>query len=73
MSTSQEPARRLWCGRCGGSIQLTADELLAFSRGEWLRCCLSPMILDVVDRSVRPDEKTEVERTSRPARRMFPG
>jgi hypothetical protein len=73
MSTSEEPARQLRCGRCGSSIQLSADELLAFSRGEWPRCCLSPMILDVVDHSVRPDDKTAVERTSRRAHRMFPG
>jgi hypothetical protein len=73
MSTTQESARRLRCGRCWCSMELTADELLVVSRGQWPRCCLSPMILDVVDQSVRSDEGTEVERTSRVPRRMCPG
>ena len=73
MSDFQEPARRLRCGRCGTSLRLTADELIHVCRTEWPRCCLSPMILDVADRSLRPDDGTEVERTGRRARRMFPG
>jgi hypothetical protein len=72
MSTTQELGRALRCGRCGDSIQLTADELIVACRTEWPRCCLSPMILDVADHSVRTDEPTEVERTSRRAYRRFP-
>jgi hypothetical protein len=51
---------------------LTADELLAFTRGEWPRCCMRPMILDVEDHSVRPNEATELEGPPRRSRRMFP-
>ena len=71
MANTQEPARRIRCDHCGCSLELTADELLEFTRGAWPRCCLRPMILDVADHSVRPNEGTEVERPPRPARRTF--
>jgi len=71
--TGQDPARRIRCDRCGCSLQLTPDELLEFTRGEWPRCCMRPMILDVADHSVRPNDGTEVERPARRTRKMFPG
>jgi hypothetical protein len=54
-------------------MDVTADELLRFSRGEWPRCCVVPMILEVDDRSVSPTGPTKLERPTRVARKMFPG
>jgi len=73
MPTTPVPDRRLRCDRCGYLMDVTADELLRYSRGDWPRCCVVPMILDVDDQSVSPSEVTELERPSRSARKMFPG
>ena len=54
-------------------LEVTADEMLTFTRGgDWPRCCMVAMILDVDDQSVRPTDATALERPSRRARRMFP-
>jgi hypothetical protein len=71
MATAPEPARRIRCDRCESTIQLTPDELLEVSRGEWPRCCLSPMILEVEDDSVNPSVDTDLARPSRRSRRRF--
>jgi hypothetical protein len=71
MSTSPPSDRRLRCDRCGCVLDVTANELLQFSRGEWPRCCLVPMILELDDQSVRPTDGTELERPSRPRRPLF--
>lgn len=63
--------RRLRCDRCGCVLDMTADELLQVSRGEWPRCCMVPMILEVDDQSVRPNAGTELERPVRRGRPSF--
>lgn len=73
MLTTQAPTRHLRCGRCGRSLQLTADKLLAVSTGRWPRCCLSPMILEFTAEAVRPDDGTKVERTNRRTTKVLLG
>ncbi len=48
---------------------MTADEVLRVSRGDWPRCCMLPMILEVDDQSVRPNAGTELERPDRRGRK----
>jgi hypothetical protein len=72
MLTTPDPDRRLRCDRCGHSMDVTADELLLYTRGDWPRCCMVAMILEVDDQSVSPSDVTELERPSRTARKMFP-
>ena len=73
MSTPPPATRRLRCDRCACVLEVTADEMLTFTRGgDWPRCCMVAMILDVDDQSVRPTDATALERPSRRARRMFP-
>jgi hypothetical protein len=55
-------APRLRCDRCGRAIDVTADELLQFSRGKYPQCCRRPMILEVQAHSVRPSDNTDLER-----------
>jgi hypothetical protein len=72
MPTPPALDRRLRCDRCGYSMDVTADELLRFSRGDWPRCCVRAMTLDVDDRSVSPSQATELERPTRGARKLSP-
>ena len=60
--------RRLRCPRCGCVLEVTADEMLRFSRGDWPRCCMLPMVLVVDDQAVSPNEKTALERPRRRSR-----
>jgi hypothetical protein len=53
-------------------MEVSADELLQFVRGDWPRCCILPMILELDGTAVGPMDKTDLERPSRPARKMFP-
>ena len=72
MPTTSGPVHRLKCGRCRCVLEVTADELLRFSSGEWPRCCVVPMVLEVDGAPVGPTEKTAVERPRRSTRKMFP-
>ena len=49
-------------------MEVTADEMLRFSRGDWPRCCVLPMVLVVDDQAVSPGDKTALERTTRRSR-----
>jgi hypothetical protein len=71
MPTSPAHDRRLLCDRCGCVLTMTADELIRFSRGEWPRCCLLPMVLELDNQSVRPNDGTEVERPTRRGRTSY--
>ena len=73
MSTTPGPIRRLRCDRCGCALEVTADELLHFSHGEWPRCCMRAMIVEVDDQSVRPTDTTALERPSPQTGRRSPG
>ena len=66
--TAQDFDRRLRCNRCGCVLEVTADEMLRFSRGDWPRCCVLPMVLEVDDQTVSPNEKTALERPRRRSR-----
>jgi hypothetical protein len=68
-----EPVRQLRCDRCDCVLDLTVDELLRCSHGDWPRCCMMAMILEVDEQSVRPNDKTELERGRRQGRRRVPG
>jgi hypothetical protein len=70
MPTIPGPNRGLRCDRCGCVLEVTSDELLQFSQGEWPRCCMRPMIIDVDDQSVRPSDATDLERPARPVRSL---
>lgn len=63
--------RRLRCNRCGCVLEVTADEMLRFSRGDWPRCCVLPMVLEVDDQAVSPGDKTALERPPRRPRERF--
>src|SRR5689334_18423802 len=65
--------RRLRCDRCGCVLEMTADELLRCSHGDWPRCCMVAMVLEVADQSVRPNAGTELERPERQGRTPFRG
>ena len=65
MPATSAPARRLRCDRCGWVLEVTADDLRQFSRGTWPRCCTRGLILDVGPHSVRPTDRTKLERTAR--------
>jgi hypothetical protein len=41
------------------------------SRGDWPRCCIMAMILDVDEESVKLGDGTKMERPPRRARKMF--
>ena len=71
MQTSSTSDARLRCSRCECLLEVTADELIRFSRGEWPRCCMVLMILDVDNNSVNPGAGTELERPSRPTRKVM--
>ena len=64
MPTTSAPAHRLRCDWCGWVLDVTADELLRFSRGDWPRCCMRALILDVGGHSVRPTDRTKLERSA---------
>jgi hypothetical protein len=68
-----EPARRLRCDRCGCILELTADEMLRCTSGDWARCCMVAMVLEVDDEAVRPNERTELEQRRPQGRRVVPG
>jgi hypothetical protein len=51
-------------------MEVSADELLRFSRGDWPRCCILPMILEFDGTSVGPTDKTDLERLTRSARKF---
>jgi hypothetical protein len=65
MPATSAPARRLRCDRCGWALDVTADDLRRFSRGDWLFHCMRAMILDVGGHSIRPTDHTKVERSAR--------
>jgi hypothetical protein len=64
--------RRLRCDRCECVLELTADELLRYSRGDWPRCCTLAMVLEIDEQAVRPNAGTELERRHRQGRRAVP-
>lgn len=68
METTPVSDRRLCCNRCGSGFEVTPDELLRFSSGDWPRCCLAPMVLEVADHLVSPNAATELERPARGGR-----
>jgi hypothetical protein len=69
MPTPHASETRLRCPRCDVVVALTQDEMLQVSRGgEWPRCCLVPMVVEVEDQTVSPDGKTALERTTRSRR-----
>jgi hypothetical protein len=72
MPTPPESDGRLRCDRCGCVLEVTAAELIAFSRGDWPRCCMVAMILDVDDVSVRPTDATALERPAARSRPFSP-
>jgi hypothetical protein len=71
MQSTTPSDRRLRCDRCEAGFDVTPDELLRFSSGDWPRCCMVPMILEVADQSVRPNAATELERPARRQRNRF--
>ena len=73
MTTAIPPAGRLRCDRCGCSMDVSPDDMVRFTHGEWPRCCLLPMTLDVDDHLVRPTAGTDLERPPRPARKTYRG
>jgi hypothetical protein len=55
---------RLRCDHCGRVVDVTADELIRFTRGKLPRCCTRVLTLEVDGLSVRPAERTKLERHS---------
>jgi hypothetical protein len=64
MPPAPDYAPRLRCDHCGRAIDVTADELIQFSRGELPQCCTRILTLEVDGLLVRPAERTKLERRS---------
>ena len=58
-------APRLRCDHCGRVLDVTADDLIRFSRGRYPQCCERVLTLEVGGLFVRPAERTKLERHSR--------